>query len=544
MARFPSFREQPYYAALRNWLSVVLNEDGTLKDEAVESAVNAVVPGEVTAQLAADSTVRDAAAAAIDNEIVGRDILEGTDPRVPKEQGTAEDIAYARIFADGKRTAHELDFDGRPTPWAARLIDEAVRARHTQEVGDNIAYARVFADGKRSFLEFDFDGRPTPWAAQLIAEAIELPPGPAPDPEPATLTFTDGRVAAASRLRRFHTALAGADVAPVDIVFLGDSVTEGANAQSRDSRWSALAFERIRQEFQPAGIAGGAGYVPIQYLVGTVPDAWTTTGSVTMKAFDGAGMGGKTHEFADGATASLTIAATSFRILYAKQPTHGSFTVAIDGGPPVAITANDVAALRDGFVWDSPALSPGTHTITLISSGTTWIHGAMVFNGDEAAGVRFWDGGRSGQQTSSLVGTDALKLTFDQFGASVTADLVVIGLGLNDYSAGRAPGQYGAFLREIITEVRAHNGPAPSFVLIAPYQRLDVPTPAYPMTDYVDQIYAIAAEDGDVFVFDAYARMRDGGTEYGLFDGLDLVHLTPIVGSRWFARQFSSAIIP
>lgn len=110
------------------------------------------------------------AEAAVDAEIAGRELVEESDPRISKARIFPDDIAYARVFADGKRSFMEMDSQGKPTAWAAQLIREAIGS---VGVTPDIAYARVFADGKRSFVEFDSTGRPTAWSAALIREALD-----------------------------------------------------------------------------------------------------------------------------------------------------------------------------------------------------------------------------------------------------------------------------------------------------------------------------------------------------------------------------------
>ena len=91
-----------------------------------------------------------------------------------------EQIAFAVVDEDGRRTWIESDMEGRPTQRAGELITEAVAPTITEAVEANVgvedqdsditglSFAVVDEDGRRTWLEADQAGRPTARALALI----------------------------------------------------------------------------------------------------------------------------------------------------------------------------------------------------------------------------------------------------------------------------------------------------------------------------------------------------------------------------------------
>lgn len=90
----------------------------------------------------------------------------------------------------------------------------------------------------------------------------------------------DRRTAETNRLplRRYHRVLAAAASTSVDILVIGDSVTEGKSG-TRTSRYTNQLLTRIRRNWQPAGVVGAEGYFPSSYVVGGITSPWTYTGT-------------------------------------------------------------------------------------------------------------------------------------------------------------------------------------------------------------------------------------------------------------------------
>jgi lysophospholipase L1-like esterase len=115
--------------------------------------------------------------------------------------------------------------------------------------------------------------------------------------------------------------------------------------------------------------------------------------------------------------------------------------------------------------------------------------------------------GSGGATTTSLLAN--LPGTFASEPAGSVGCLVIMGM-VNDYSGGIAPATTKSNLQNIISTLRAHASAAAnmSVVIAVEWERSDVPTPAYPWSQYVD----VAEQVADA---DTYATVVDLGTRIG-----------------------------
>jgi len=92
---------------------------------------------------------------------------------------------------------------------------------------------------------------------------------------------------------------------------------------------------------------------------------WGETGGVS-DMYDGTA----NWSYTAGSTATMSFTGTKIALHAVKDVDQGYITVSIDGGTPT--TVDDYAATRvaSGVVWTSPTLTAGTHTLTVVATGT------------------------------------------------------------------------------------------------------------------------------------------------------------------------------
>lgn len=345
---------------------------------------------------------------------------------------------------------------------------------------------------------------------------------------------TDVRLAESVRarsLRQFHRGLAQVSAAPVDIVFLGDSITEGLNATvigASGTRFVDLVRDRLRVKWPVAGVAGGAGYLPIYQPF--VTSSWSAvTGASDFTAH---GLGYKAWVgSAGGHGASLAFTGTGLDIVYVKAPGYGTFSWAIDGGGTTNVDTS-TASDGDGYVASIRSLANTSHTLAIARvSGAMIVDGTMVYRQDEAAGIRVWDAGHGGQ-TLGDGGDDVLgpsKGYWESVVGTIQPALVIVCFGLNNYSDGTNPALLQSGIATLMSDVRAKCTVSPSFVLMVPYLRGDVINPTYPWSQYVAAIYAAATADGYAGVCDLGQRFDNDplpsyNASVGLVNASNKVH--------------------
>jgi lysophospholipase L1-like esterase len=338
-----------------------------------------------------------------------------------------------------------------------------------------------------------------------------------------TRTATDQRFAASpwrydsTNGRAFRAALGKRATSPVDILAIGDSVTEGQGVTSPPAgRWLTLLRDQLRTAF-PAGVTGGAGYIPSQSTISgyTSPVAYTGTAS-NLTSF---GLGLRCKQMSSGATATLTFTGTGVDIVYVKGSSASTFTWAVDGGSTTNVNTN--GATSDGNVAQIRGLSAASHTLVVTATANyIFLDGFMVYNGDEAAGIRVWDAGHAGFRSADFSGASA-----NADGAyNMQPDLVSIELGINDKLLTIAAARTN--LEAIISRVRAKCTVPPTIVLWKPWMATPWASGAVDTwTNYLAMLEALAKADGKIGIFDPSALIGDltADNSYGMGNA-DLTH--------------------
>jgi lysophospholipase L1-like esterase len=311
----------------------------------------------------------------------------------------------------------------------------------------------------------------------------------------------------ADKLRPFYAALADRAASPLDVLFIGDSISEGEGSGTITSRWISRFIASMRAQFQPQGIAGGRGYIPSWYAQASPAPAtagFTPSGSGVAQATT-YGLGRRSVSLSTGGTLTITVNCTSFDVVYPKQTSGGVFSVAIDGGAPVNVDTTAAGALGGQKQRFTPTLR-GPHQIVIsYVSGTPMVEGIMVYDGDENLGVRLWDGAHYGYTSSAF---SSLGLWAEGMKA-FTADLVVLALGTNDHGTNVAPATYKTNMQTIIATIRAQASGVP-IVLVGMFERAGAFT--YQWSAYLTALREIAAADSSIVMVDLTRRMAKGST--------------------------------
>jgi lysophospholipase L1-like esterase len=302
-------------------------------------------------------------------------------------------------------------------------------------------------------------------------------------------------------LRQWYSALADRHFAPAKVAMLGDSFTEGQGASTRVNRWTDRLRTQLRTRYPSDGIGsgGGAGYLATGSATTPSMSVWTPSGPATTAGWFGWAAYGIQVEAGGSITATVT--GTAIDVVY---PTGSGSTVSttVDGGTPDIF--NEDAGTTDGNAHRVSLGTSGSHTVVIApSGGTIFLDGIVVYDGDESAGITFIPLGHTG-----YTGANFITLIGSYSSGSIgpkDADLWIIELGLNDFGTGVSPTTFQSNLQSIIATVKSITvGKVPSFVLMAP---CDCAGGTYPWSQYVDAMWAVAAADADVCVYDGRSRM-------------------------------------
>jgi lysophospholipase L1-like esterase len=350
----------------------------------------------------------------------------------------------------------------------------------------------------------------------------------------ASETFTVGNATTApsgssygeNALEHWSNAVANRNSQPATWVAWGDSFTEGQGASKRSDRWIDEALGSLRSTYPTTGVTGGAGYLPSFYATYGPDSTWmpfTSSGGSHIWEYWGGSLGNRIVNMSAGGYETFTVTGTSVDILY-SQGAGGTFSYRVDSGAPVSVSTSG-GYDPSSHVHVSFA-TPGTHTVTITGvSGTSYLEGLMVYNGDESKGIRLYDAAHTGATTDHFTSSmwDQAEIT-----ATAKADLVTIALGANDYLSGsETPAGVTANLQGMIDSIRSkastHSTHQPSIAVVVPWNFSAYGTiNGYTWGDFADAIRDVAAADSSVALLDLTSTGSPAGVGGGLYasDGL------------------------
>jgi lysophospholipase L1-like esterase len=330
------------------------------------------------------------------------------------------------------------------------------------------------------------------------------------------------------------------------IVVIGDSNSEGTGATAVSTRWQQVLQERLRSRLQHPGAAGAAvPYISASPRV-TPPLAGygrTATAGVTQGSF---GLGLRAAVVPAGESVTFTFDGTRAKLYGTKGPSVGRYSIRLDGAAEVVVDGFNSGSIVSGqLIWDSGPLAAGTHTVqvaraasTTISPGNVFPEGLMVYNGDEAAGVRVVDAARHGTTVGSFTGSTAWHTAF---GAIEGKRLLILAPGANDVTGGTTATAFRAGVEALIAAARSAG--FSGTVLLLKMPKRGSADPAL-WADYMAQLDAVDAADADVVTLDLRARIPDQGTPEAVVLGLyvDEVHFSD-AGQALIASVIGEAIL-
>lgn len=274
-------------------------------------------------------------------------------------------------------------------------------------------------------------------------------------------------------LQKFRSGLAAISATgggpPVNIIFTpGSSITEGdVYAGSRDDHWTTLVGNYFRQKYLTGAAALlSSRYLPTVHRVTMAAD-WTYTNVTPASSNPNYGLGLKCHEIG-GTTKKITrtmeAAVTSVDVYYVKSTSGlGSINISIDGGAPTVISSTGTA--RGGYVTNIPMPNDGlTHTFEISPASATIIRieGVYPYRGDEAAGIRVFEGGVSGTVIHSYVINGTHQIDTLATIAATGPTLLIAEMGVNDFPADTAWDGVSGFDADFVSLLGSYRAAAPS----------------------------------------------------------------------------------
>lgn len=405
----------------------------------------------------------------------------------------------------------------------AQFVDGVFRSE------DPLTIARMRAEwvGRYGIVETDEDPPPLPvdpWPqyplkAQLLDETgkvldEKLPTRLSDAALRAALVAPDSqgndrlRAANASPFRTWHAALAARDDVRANVGVVAHSFGEGTGATAANRRWVTQLQTLLRQRFPCVAVAdpaGGAGFLPPQYIAPTLPAPAVAAGAAATNVFT-VGPGGRGLYLPNGAsrTWSLT-SATSVDVLFSRITTGANGVVALDGVDQANISLVN-ATPEDGYTVHYPFGSRGAHTVKVTGGpGGGTVLGIVAYDQDENAGVMVHDASHHGwraSQHSGLSFAGGLRSGF----WGLRPSLILVECGINEWTTGVSASTFRTELSALVGYLKATVTPQPSIGLIIDYQNLG--TYADTWENYRQAYYAVqAADPTNVAVLDMTRRM-------------------------------------
>ncbi len=308
-------------------------------------------------------------------------------------------------------------------------------------------------------------------------------------------------------LRQWWSALAGRHAAAAIVAILGDSLTEGQGASARTNRWPDRFRTQLRARFPSDGIGsgGGAGFLAVGSDTTPSMSAWVTSGVSLVQHF--VGWGAYPGVIEGAGTLTLTTTGTAIDIIY-PSGTGSDARAVVDGGSPTVWNLGGGAS--DGNAQRISLGASGSHTVVIDSpSGNqVYIDGAIVYDGDENAGITVVPMGHTGWRSGDFVDVVG-GYTPESIGPK-NADLWIIELGVNDWGGSITPAAFRANIESLIATAKSLTaGKVPSVLLMAP---IDLAGGTFAWSGYLDAMWETALADADVCVYDGRQRLGVPGT--------------------------------
>jgi lysophospholipase L1-like esterase len=269
-----------------------------------------------------------------------------------------------------------------------------------------------------------------------------------------------------------QSALLTCGITPVDIICMGDSITESMVCAHREQGYVQRLRDLLRAARFSGSVSGGLGYAPSYSVSASVGDFWQRSEPVDLGTL-GTGLGIRMLKVWPGGSASFGFTGTGLDVLLTTGQ-NSALTYQVDGGAVVSLDQRVTDGLHSGVVLPVRGLCNGPHSITICGCtlGNAYVEGAMVYRGDETAGVRMWEAGHSGAKASDL---NVNGNWWGSFKAVPAPKLVTIMYGTNEYQQAVPVATFAADLQTLVTTVRALlNGGSCSVLLMSAHKRMPI----------------------------------------------------------------------
>lgn len=329
-------------------------------------------------------------------------------------------------------------------------------------------------------------------------------------------------------LESWYAALDEKDTRRVNVLVIGDSISESTWNPIAD-RYMNLLQDRINEEYSLPHAE--FSYVPSYYATPAAPVDASVSWAGTLAPVN-FGLGLRATQTDSTGNSTFTFSGTRARVVFTQAPTSAIARIVVDGGSPVTVDTSAGSIVESGLVWDSGALSAGSHSITVsrdtssISGRNLWLDGAYIENGDEDSGVHFLDSAHNGYSTTQF---SANILAFRKAVARAAEvsggiDLIIWALGTNDCSTGVTTADFKARINSYVSAFQTDFGFDGAQLFLAPPKSSVFSQATW--DPYLTAMQELATTNGGGFV-DLGALMPQSGEpgSSGLY--YDSVHPTP-----------------
>lgn len=280
-----------------------------------------------------------------------------------------------------------------------------------------------------------------------------------------------GAVSRPLGMRWWDTRIYANEDADLNILIVGDSISEGFTASTLDkayfrrmTRSISDRLGRSRGVFHHAA-PGLAGYPNPSH------DVWTRVGGVNDNTSK-LGLGMRCwYTATNGESISGTFRAKQFRCLFAGSSITGNARIYIDGVLAATFSTNTSASHGGdpaGVEWTSGTLDLGDHTIRIENDGAgsfIALSGIMVVE-DPAFTVNVWTAAHATYTAASWASTTDVPTYWHTDLAHTEADVAILALGVNDETSTRTPVQLATDLATIAGRINTALATDPSIVLL------------------------------------------------------------------------------
>lgn len=275
-----------------------------------------------------------------------------------------------------------------------------------------------------------------------------------------------------------------------NLLHIGHSITEGANATTVRKRWTDVLADGLRSSL---GMTGGFGYAPAHNAYpALLPSAWTVPTGTAPGQASREGVGGYSRSMSAGSSVQFVFTGTAFRLFFTKYNGGPTVTVTIDGTAAASFSASAAASDYAGNVLYT-GLTAGSHTVVVSTPGALNMQGAMYWNGDENTGIKTWNAGHSGEKLVDYVNISLPRQT--PLWPVIAPSLVTIQYTINDYRQNVGVTAYGDALAALIDTLKVAIGHS-SIVVLTDAEPLHGGTPTDTWASYKARNAAVAEAKG------------------------------------------------